>query len=66
MNVACFIQDLIAISWDGFKLIPFVDDAWNSFHPEVIDKHATMKTAGVKGRHLPRISSLLISLFKQG
>lgn len=31
----------------------------------VIDKHAPMKISRVKGRHLPWISSNLISLFKQ-
>lgn len=32
---------------------------------KVIDKHAPFKTVRVKGRHLPWISSELISLFKQ-
>lgn len=68
INVVCFIQDLIAINWNRFQLIPFVEDAWNFFYSEVthvIDKHAPMRTIRVKGRHLPWISSHLISLSKQ-
>lgn len=34
INVDCFIQDLIAIKWDRFHVIIFVDDAWN-FYSEV-------------------------------
>lgn len=56
------------INWDRFQLIPFVDDAWNLFYPEVtkiIDNHAFMKANRVKGRHLPWISRHLLSRFKQ-
>lgn len=31
INVHCFILDLIAIRWERFQLIPYVDDAWTFF-----------------------------------
>ena len=31
INDENFIRDLIAINWDRFQLIPFVENAWNFF-----------------------------------
>lgn len=67
LNIDHFIQDVTAIDWDRFQLIPYVEDAWNfllSEFTKVVDKHAPWKTMKVKGRHLPWITSDLISLFK--
>jgi len=49
-------------------LIPYVDDAWNFFHSEVLqvkDKHAPWASVKVKGRQLPWVAGDLIHLFKQ-
>lgn len=42
INVDCFINDLLAINWDTFQLIPFVEGAGNFFYCEItniINKH---------------------------
>ncbi len=65
LNVDSFIQDIVAINWDRFQLIPSVEEAWNFFLSEftsVIDKYAPFKMIRVKGRHLPWISSDLTGL----
>ena len=68
MNVNKFSEDLVAINWDRYQLIPDVQNAWEFFYSEiipVINKHAPFKTVKVKGRHLPWVSSDLISIFRQ-
>ena len=68
LNTENFIQDVVAVDWNRFQLIPNVEDAWNYLVSEfvrVIDKHAPWKTIRVKGRHLPWINSDLIGLFKR-
>lgn len=68
INIDLFINDVISINWDRFQLIPNVKDARDSLHSEftqVIDTHAPWEISKVNGRHLPWISTELISLFKQ-
>lgn len=68
MNIDQFINDIISINWDRYQLIPNVHDACdflNSEFTEVVDKHAPLKTTKVKGRHLPWITSDLITIFRQ-
>lgn len=68
INLGNFINDLVAINWDRFQLIPYIEDAWNYFYSEithVIDKHAPWREIMVKGKHLPWINFDLINLFKQ-
>ena len=68
LNVDVFINDdLIAINWDRYQLIPDVQDAWDFLYTEFtdVDKNAPWKTVKVKGKHLLRISPELISLFRQ-
>lgn len=63
-----FIHDLLNINWSRLELIPYVEDAWNFFHSEVlkvIDKHAPWVSVKVKGRHLPWIDGDLLHLFKE-
>ena len=67
LNLDVFINDLIAIKWDRYQLIPDVQDAWDFLHSEfidVVDKHAPWRITKVKGKHLPWISPKLISLFR--
>lgn len=35
IDVEHFSNDLIAINWDRFQMIPFVEEAWNFFYSEV-------------------------------
>ena len=68
INVDSFINDLISVNWDRFQILSNVHDAWTFLHTEltnIIDKHAPFKTIKVKGRHLPWITSELISTFRQ-
>lgn len=63
INPEHFIQDILDINWERFKLIPSVEDAWNYFYTEfveIIDKHAPWTSIKVKGRHLPWIKGDLI------
>lgn len=46
MKVDHFINDLIAIDWERFQLIPKVQDAWDYLSSEfskVVDKHVPRK-----------------------
>lgn len=68
MDTDLFINDLISINWDRYRLIPNVQDAWDFLHSEfteVVDRHTPWKILKVKGRHLHCISAELISLFRQ-
>ncbi len=50
INTNHFIQDVTAIDWDRFHLIPYVEDAWNFCKSEfikVVVKHAPWKTIKV-------------------
>ncbi len=67
-NPDLFINDLININWDRYQLIPFVQDAWDFLYnelTEVVDRHAPWRAVNFKGKHLPWISSDLISLFRE-
>ncbi len=68
LNLDLFTNDLIAINWDRYQLIPNVQDAWDLLYTEfnsVMDKHAPWKIAKVKGKHLPWISPELNGLSRQ-